>query len=166
MKVTESVPSEERLGLIHAVADDAATLLNVDPAADSPLDVMSKVNDAIVDLVFGRPTPAAQDENPHLLLGALWGAQMVRQFGWYWADVVIDDQFQEVAVIAPQQEMIMFPFAFTDACINKQCICTVLLAFNMLLAKDRMGETPVGSYTNVMLHVHHIIPPYTLEDEE
>lgn len=166
MKVTESPQDAERQELIQAVTHDAATLLDVDLAADSPHSIVTKINEAIVDLVFERENPITQDENPHLLLGALWGAQMARQFRWYWADVVIDDEYPEVAMISPGQEMIIFPFGFTEACINRQCICTILLAFNMLLENDRMGEIPPGTYENIMLNIHHIVPPYDLGDGE
>lgn len=163
MKVHESPPDQERLNLIEAVVGDAAALLDVDLKTDSSLAIMQKVNDTVVDLVFERPTPVADDENPHLVLGALWGAQMARQFNWYWADVVIDDEFNEVAMISPNREMIIFPFSFTAACIDKQCICTILLAFNMLLENDRIGEISHGTYENIMLLIHHIVPPYELE---
>jgi len=165
MKVTESTPDRERLDLIDAVTIDAAQLLGIDLSNDPPQAIMTKVNDAIVALVFGEATPVSQDENAHLLLGALWGAQMARQFHWYWADVVIDDTCNEVAMISPNKKMIIFPFSFVGACINKQCICTVLLAFNMLLA-DRIGDIPAGSYENIMLQIHHIVPPYMLEPRD
>jgi len=165
MKVQESQPDQERLGLIEAVAGEAAELLDIDLIADAPQTIMAKVNDAVVDLVFEKSTPVSEDEAPHLLLGSLWGAQMARQFQWYWADVVIDDEFNEVAMISPNQEMIIFPFSFTAACIAKQCICTILLAFNMLLENDRIGEIAPATYENIMLSIHHIVPPYTLESD-
>jgi hypothetical protein len=117
MKVAESPPNNERLALLSAVTNDAAELLGIDLDADSPQTVMTKVNEAIVALVFGEPTPVAEDENPDLLLGCLWGAQMARQFKWYWADVMIDDSFNEVAMISPGKEMIIFPLSFVSACI-------------------------------------------------
>lgn len=166
MKVNESPPDQERLRLINAVAGDGAALLDIDLRSDSPESIMAKVNEAIVDLVFERPTPVSEDENPDLLLGALWGAQMARKFQWYWADVVIDDKFKEVAMISPNQEMIIFPFSFTNACIQKQCICTILLAFNMLLENDRIGEIAPGTYENIMLNIQHIVPPYLLEEAD
>ena len=157
MKITESTPDEERMSLIRAVANDAAKLLRLDCDADTPQSIVSKVNDAIVDLVFGRTTPVSDDENPDLLLGALWGSQMARQFKWYWANVTVDDTFDEVAMISPNQEMIIFPLSFTSAILQKQCICTVLLAFNMLLEDDRTGTMPQGTYENIMLNIHHIV---------
>ena len=165
MQVEESPPNQERLDLIDAVVGDAVLLLGVDPEHNSPQTIMRKLNDAVVDLAFSRPSPVSDDENPHLLLGALWGAQMARQFNWYWADVTIDGQFNEVAMISPNQEMIIFPFSFTSACISKRCICTLLLAFNMLLEGDQVGKFSHGSYENIMLNVHHIVPPYALEQD-
>ncbi len=163
MKVAETYPDNERLELLSAVTSDGAELLGVDLEADSPQSVMTQVNEAIVALVLGEPTPVAQADNPDLLLGCLWGAQMARQFNWYWADVVIDDAFNEVAMISPGKEMIIFPLSFVRACIQKQCICTVLLAFNMLLENDRSWEIAPGSFENIMLSIHHIVPPYALE---
>lgn len=163
MKISESVPDNERLELINAVAEDAAEYLNLDLLNDTSQTVMTKVNDTIVNLVFDKKTEIPDDESPDLLLGALWGSQMARQFNWYWANVVIDDTYNEVAMISPNQEMIIFPFSFTQACINKQCICTILLAFNMLLENDRIGEIEPGTYENIMLNIHHIVPPYELE---
>lgn len=165
MKVAESPPDTERLELLWAVTNDAAELLGVDLVSDSPQSIMTKVNEAIVALVFGEPTPVSDDERPDLLLGCLWGAQMARQFNWYWADVVIDDSFDEVAMISPGKEMIIFPLSFVGACIQKQCICTVLLAFNMILENDRIGVIAPGSFENIMLSIHHIVPPYTLDTE-
>ena len=161
MKIVESQPNAERMTLINAVANDATVLLDV--GEDSPQATVAKVNDAIVDLVLGKENPISQDDNPDLLLGALWGSQMARQFDWYWADVVVDDQFEEVAVISPNQEMVIFPLSFTSAIIQKQCICTVLLSFNMLLDNNRIETFAPGTYENIMLGIHHIVPPYSLE---
>src|SRR5947207_11045878 len=112
MKVTESPIDKKRLSLINAVVGDAVALLEVDLSKDSPQSIVTKVNEAIVALVLGKPTRASEDENPHLVLGCLWGSQMARQFNWYWADVEIDDRFKEVAMISPKQEMIIFPLSF------------------------------------------------------
>ena len=163
MKVIEATPDQERLRLLNSVANDGAKYLGCDSEHDSPKDIMAKVNEAIVALVLGNETPVSEDENPDLLLGCLWGVQMIRQFNWYWADVKIDDKYDEVAIISPNKEMIIFPLAFASACINKQCICTVLLSFNMLLEGNQFNSLKPGSYENIMLGIHHIVPPYVLE---
>jgi hypothetical protein len=33
----------------------------------------------------------------------------------------------------------------------------------MLLENDRIGEIEPGTYENIMLNIHHIVPPYTLQ---
>jgi hypothetical protein len=161
MKIVESLPDKERRDLITAVINDAAAQLEVDPNNDTPESIVTRVDEAIVAMALGNPTPVAQDERPDLLLGCLWGAQMARQFNWYWANVVVNDSIDEVAMISPKQEMIIFPFSFVGACIQKQCICTVLLTFNMLLA-NKLGEIEPGAYEAIMLRICHIIPPYVL----
>ena len=163
MNITESPPDKERMALIDSVANEAGGLLGFDLANDPPQSVMSKVDEVIVDLIHEKPTPVSEDENPDLLLGVLWGACLVRQFGWYWSDVVVDDQFDEVAVIAPQQEMIVFPLAFVAAVLDRQCVCTLALAFNMLLEEGQIEAFSPGAYENLMMGVHHLVPPYSLE---
>ncbi len=164
MKVVESAPDEEQLALIDGAVAEAAPLLQIDLDQHSAAEIIAKVNEAIVALALGQPTPMAGNEDAPVLLGALWGSQLKRQFNWYWADVVVDDEFPEVAIISPQRELIAFPFSFVGVCIERQCICTIALAFNMLLA----GTVPLepGAYYNLMLDVHHIIPPYELPDSE
>jgi len=162
MKVSESLPDQKRQSLIQSVIEDAAELLEVNLSEDLPVEIMKKVNDAILAIIFDKPTPITKEDNPDLMLGSLWGAQMARQFNWYWADVLLDDSIKELAMISPNKEMIIFPFSFVGACLDKQCISTVLLAFNMLLENDRIGEIEPGTYENIMLNIHHIVPPYDL----
>ncbi len=164
MDIKETPPSDERQGLINAVVRDAAQFLGVDNQKHTPKEIITTINQTIEDLVFARETPIPTGENSDLLLGALWGAQLQRQFNWYWADVMINDEIPEVALISPKQEMIIFPFSFVGACINKQCISTVELAFNMLLENKQLQTLPQGGYENIMLGIHHVIPPYTLEN--
>ncbi len=162
MNIKESTPSEERQGLINSVANDAALYLKV--SNNTPQEIIAKINQTIEDLFFAKATSIPTDEEPYLLLGALWGAQLQRQFNWYWADVMINDEIPEVALISPKQEMIIFPFSFVGSCLNKQCISTIELAFNMLLENKQLQTLPQGGYENIMLGIHHVIPPYTLEN--
>ena len=151
------------MGLIDAVARDAAQYLGLSLKVNTPLEIIEKVNAIITNLVLDQPIDIPEGEEPDLLLGCLWGAQMQREFNWYWADVVIDNDVKEIAIVSPQQEMIIFPLSFVGACIQKQCICTVLLAFNMLMKKEGFDELKPSEYENIMLNIHHIVPPYSLQ---
>lgn len=163
MNIVELEQTQERKELIDAVTHDAAQILDVDLENDPPQEIMKMVNETITNLVLNKPNPLNDHENKDLLLACLWGSQMQRHFNWYWADVTIDQNIKEVAMISPKQEMIIFPFSFVSACINKKCICTVLLFFNMLNKHSDFDQLEEGEYYNVMLDIHHIIPPYTLE---
>jgi hypothetical protein len=35
----------------------------------------------------------------------------------------------------------------------------------MLLENDRIGEIAPGTYENIMLMIHHIVPPYDIESD-
>lgn len=152
----------ERMKLIDAVTSDAVGFLGVDSATDAPTDIVKKIDAVIVDLVFGRPTPIPDTEEKHLILGCLWGAQMVREFGWSWADIRSGGAL-DVAVVSPSKDMVIYPLTFVAECIRKNRICTVELSFNML--RERKGETifQAAGYEDVMAHIRHIVPPYALE---
>jgi len=87
---------------------------------------------------------------------------MVREFEWSWTDIRVDGAL-DVAVVSPERDMAIYPFTFIADCLAKRRICTVELSFNMLVG--RKGETifPARSYESVMMHIQHIVPPYTLE---
>jgi hypothetical protein len=150
------------MALIQTVANDAVGFLGLDPGKDSPREIVTAINEVIVQIVFGKPNAIPETEEKDLVLGALWGAQMVKEFGWSWADMRLGDAL-DVAVVSPQGDMAIYPFTFVAECIAKVRICTVALSFNMLLEKK--GETifEPGSFESVMEHIQHIVPPYTLE---
>jgi hypothetical protein len=163
--LSESPTDPERARLIEAVTAEAATYLDLDMARDSPVHIAKVVDSVIVKIVFGETHPIPEGEEHDLVLGCLWGAQMIREFGWTWADIRIEDAL-DVAVISPARDMAIYPFTFVAECLAKRCICSVALSFNMLL--ERKGEVifPPKSYESVMTHIRHIVPPYTLEPKE
>jgi hypothetical protein len=160
--ISVSPADTERMRLIETVTKDAAGLLRLDSTADSPASIVKTIDAIIVDIVFGRSAPIPETEEKDLVLGCLWGAQMVREFGWSWADIRSGSAL-DVAVVSPASDMVIYPFTFVDECIRKIRICTVELSFNML--RERKGETifQQGGYEDVMAHIRHIVPPYTLE---
>ena len=162
VRITDSPCDPKRQQLINTVTKDAAGFLDLDLSTASPAEVVKKVDSVIVRIVFGEPQPVPETEEKHLILGSLWGAQMVKEFGWAWADVRNGEAII-VGVVSPQKDMVIHPFNFVADCIAKRCVCTVELSFNMLLEKKGAAVFSPGSYENVMLHIHHIVPPYTLE---
>ena len=163
MNIQENGQDKERMGLIAGAAQDTARALGIDLDNYTHESVVSKIDSTIVDLVFDRETPVSSDKDCDLGLAALWGTQLVKGQDWYWADVVVNNEFNEVAVISPDKSMIIFPFAFVRGCIGRQCVCTISLCFNMLTDGSAFAQLPSGGYENILLHIRHVIPPYTLE---
>jgi len=161
----ESPPNAERQELIASVTRDAATYLGMDLERHSAKQIVTEVNDVIMELVFSEATPIPDSEQPDILLGCLWGSQMVRELGWSWANLQFED-YTEVAVVSPSRDMAIYPFTFVGRCIAKQCICTVALSFNMLVQRRTEQVYPPGTYEDVMELIHHIVPPYTLTPAE
>lgn len=162
---TESAPDSERQRLIAAVAQDAADFLGLNAQQDPPAKIVKAVNETIVKIVFGETVPIPEGEEPALLLGCLWGNQMVRELQWSWANIQLAES-EDVAIVSPSRDMAIYPFTFVGACIEKRCICTVELAFNMLVEREGEAVYEPGSYEDVMQHIHHIVPPYTLEPQQ
>jgi hypothetical protein len=160
--LSESLTDPERARLIEAVTTDAAAYLGVDLVLDGPARIIAAVDATIVKIVFGEAHQIPESEENDLVLGCLWGAQMVREFDWSWAEIRVDGAL-DVAVVSPARDMAIYPFTFVADCIAKRRVCTIELSFNML--RERKGETifPPKSYESVMMHIHHIVPPYTLE---
>ncbi len=162
--IRESAPDSERQGLIEAVTEDAARYLGLHPFRNTPKEIVGAVNDTVTKLVFGERVPFPAAEEPKLLLGCLWGAQMLRELQWTWVNVHRGKSV-DIAVVSQSRDMVIYPFTFIASCIAKRHICTVLLSFNMLLERRSSPVFPEGTYEDVMAHVRHIVPPYTLEEK-
>jgi hypothetical protein len=92
-----------------------------------------------------------------LALGAVWGDQLVRQFGWEWTCLQADGQ-DLYAVVSPDRSLAVYPTYFIKACLDEpNADCTAMLAFNMLEAGN-VGGLPAGGYENLMAGVRRIIP--------
>ena len=160
--ITESAFDSERNESIQAVTQDCATCLGLDITQNTPIEIVKAVNETIVKQVFGEATAMPTDEDPDLLLGCLWGSQMVRVLGWSWVNIHVGDSL-DIAVVSPSRSMAIYPFTFVSACIRKQCICTVELSFNMLSERGDDPIYPPKTYESVMDQIHHVVPPYSLE---
>lgn len=95
-----------------------------------------------------------------LPIGSLWGAAMVREFGWQWASLTQHDHddFKAIALVNSDRSLAIFPFHYCFGCLENNVTPTLLLAFNMLKAGKIPQQEPSG-YTNLMDGVRHIVPP-------
>lgn len=92
-----------------------------------------------------------------LALGAAWGDQLVREFGWEWTCYQADGQDLYCAA-SKDRSIAVFPTYFVKACLDDASVdCTIVLAFNMLKAGS-LPELPAGGFQNLMEGVHRIVP--------
>lgn len=160
--VTALPPDPVRLELFPDVISGSEAVLGVSLEKDPAAIVVEKIDATIVQIVFGQPNRLSRDEDQAVTLGSLWGELMVRECGWSWLDVQIGSH-RDVGVVSPAQDMIIYPFTFVGQCLAKRRVCTVALSFTALLGKKGEIVYKPGGYENVMNHIHHVIPPYTLD---
>ena len=144
---------------------ESATFWYGESHSDSPFSVVNEgevVDHELVNLVFDKTTPFPGDEYPDFYLGALWGSQIVRQFDWHWSEVTLDRDDQEVAIIAPDKTMIVFPFAFVSAFIYRELPCNVTVAFKKLLEEYPSKKKRRGRYENILLTFQQATSPHVI----
>lgn len=171
MNLTERPMDEDTLAAIEQFAEEAAHWLeleNVD--AVSPEPIVAAIDELVYELqkaimaeeaaLEGAESALPDAEDASLTLASLWGQQLVRQFGWQWATVVFHelDNTEAVGVFSPDRSLAIYPFHFVFSCLEDRAPVTILLAFHVLQASDRVPELPAYSYENVMDNVHHTAP--------
>jgi hypothetical protein len=159
MRVTEEPIDPDILESLAGAAGEGAELAEVSLGA-TPAEIVRAIND-FVQRQHGEPTDDVDNwEDRALPLGSLWGMQLVRQFGWEWANVTLHDHgdVKAMGVFSADRSLAVYPFYFIFGCLEHQATVTILLAFNMLV-EGKIPPLPAGGYANVMEGVHHIVPP-------
>jgi hypothetical protein len=162
MNVSEEPVSDEIMGNIRDCAQSALLLLGEKYATAEPPAVVAAIDDFVYRWQKGdRPsTDVVEGEDAQLLMGSLWGEQLVKQFGWQWAQLTFHDYKDAVAfgVFSPDRSLAIYPLEFMLGCLRDADVdATVLLSFNMLLAGS-VPKMKKKSYTNVMDGVQRIVP--------
>src|SRR5262249_30203933 len=148
---------------IKGCADDALKVLGGDYASADPPTIVKAIDDFAFRWQDGErpPTDVVEDgEEARLIMGSLWGEQLVKQFGWQWAKVTFHDYGDTVAfgVFSPDRSLAIYPLEFMLGCLRDPNVdVTVMLSFNTLLAA-KVPEAESKSYLNVMDGVHRIVP--------
>ena len=159
MRITEHPLAPEILSNLAGSAIEGAALAGVRPDAE-PLKMVAAINTFVAKPPKSWFRKVDNWTERALPLGSLWGAQMVRQFGWEWAGITRHDQgdAQAVGVFDGRRTLAIFPFEFVFGCLESGSYPTILLAFNMLLA-GKIPELEAGGYMNLMDGVRHVVPP-------
>ena len=160
-KLRESTPDNERMELIEATAEDAARYLGLRFEKHLPDYIVEKIDRTVVELVFEVPSLIPDTEDAGMLLGALWGTQLVRELDWQWVNLHRGKKL-DVGVASETRDKVIYPFTFVEMCLAKQRICTIELSFNMLRERAEEFTFEPRSYESIMEGITHIVPPYEL----
>lgn len=91
-------------------------------------------------------------------LGALWGVQLERRFGWQWA-MLEEDGETSIGIVDPLRSMAVYPFDYVYGCLEQGGVPTIHLAFNMLAA-GQLPPFPDRAFESIMDGIRHIVPPF------
>lgn len=142
---------------LPGAAREGAALVGVS-VIDDPVRIVTAVNTFVANPPKARFFKKVDNWNDRALpLGALWGEQLVRAFGWQWMLVHIEDD-TEIGVFSAERGVGVYPFDYVFGCLESGEYPTILLAFNML-AEGSLPAFQDRSYVNLMDGVQHIVPP-------
>jgi hypothetical protein len=156
----QSFPESTAAALREEI-DAGSRLLCLSPN-DDPAKIVAAVDAFVFDWQCGdHPSESVLDaEDAPFRMGAVWGEQLGRAFGWEWAMVTFHEHGNSTApaVLSPDRSLAVYPIHVIMGCLQDPTVdTTILLAFNMLKG-DTVGDTTPGSYFNLMDGVHRIIP--------
>jgi len=158
--ITDEAVDEETMASIKACAVDGASLLKIDSAVLSSDEIVDAIDHGVVKLQKSGGLPVSEEEDPAVLLGSLWGYQLVQTFGWQWTIVTFREHnnTQAIGVLALDRSLAIYPFHFIMGCLENDAPVTIQLAFNILKDQTRIPPLPPNGYENVMEHAHHPEP--------
>lgn len=157
-EIWEEPVNSDHMEMIQTLIEDTASLLNLNVTKDSPRKIIEEVDRCISSLQKGGGPKFPEHVGADLGLASLWGSQIVRQFGWEWAQVIFnaDEDSLSVGVFSPDRSLAIHPFHFVFGCLEQNAEIKVLLSFNLMLESLPTFES--DSYENLMDHVHFIVP--------
>lgn len=162
MNISEQPVPDEIMASINGCAADGRQMLGLSEGAD-PATLVSAIDDFAYRCQKGdRPPPEVIEDADlaRLVLGSLWGEQLVKQFHWEWAQATFHDHGDSTAfgVFSPDRSLAVYPLEFMLGCLqNPDVDVTVMLSFNML-SEGKIPKMKAKSYTNLMDGVKRIVP--------
>ena len=162
MNISEYPLAAEMLDSIRSYAAEAARILGIDAPEEnlSTEAIVQAVDQCVYQRQQGSGPKFEEDEEAALLLGCLWGEQLVRELRWQWVGVTFHefDNAEATGVVSPNRALAIYPFHFIFECLENKAPVTIQLAFDILKEGRRVPHLPPRSYENVMDNVHHDKP--------
>ena len=160
MSIQCQVVSEKTRVDIQTCTQNAIAILEVDVSDITPTGLVSVMDRFIHQWQQGHQPVVCDVDDLSLAMGSLWGEQLVKQFGWYWAEVTFPEhpETPAIGVLSPDRSLAIYPFHFLQQCLKHAAPVTIRLAFEILLDGSRVPRIAADTFENVMDNVHHKPP--------
>ena len=138
---------------IEMLAGAARELLDLPPSGADPRTIVGSIDAALRTQGWLERTGLEPDEAA-IALGALWGEQLARAFGWQWVtltetepddDEAEDEDDEHVGVVPSDRRYLVFPTYFIRGLLEPEAEVTALLTFNMI-ASGNLPPAETGEY--------------------
>ena len=146
--------AEEVRREIEMLAGAARELLDLPASGGDPRTIVGTIDAAIRSQGWLEKTGLEADEAA-IALGALWGEQLTRAFGWSWVTLTetepdVEEDADEaddehVGVVPADRRYLVFPTYFIRGLLEPDADVTALLTFN-LIAAGNLPPAESGEY--------------------
>jgi hypothetical protein len=153
---TAEINGNRDRGLARLDAGNDASPADVARAADALVDQeqiqRQKLLKGLFLLMFRDPESIIGE------IGAAWGEQLVRAFGWRWQYAIREKEFER-AVTSPDQALVVFPNNYLGRMLRPPYDdVTLMLMFNMIQAK-KLPAASAGAMEDISDgRLRHIVP--------
>lgn len=132
---------------------DAGLMVRVEPGEDTPGAIIAAIDVFLGKWQAGERPDVDEDDDLALMLGSLWGQQVVEALGWEWASMTLPGKRKPVVVIgvfSPDRAAALYPFHAVRAGLDKGAPVAVRRVFSMLMEGAKLHGLPARGYKNVM----------------
>ena len=136
------ISSKRDLGLARIELENGAAPADVVRACDDLIDQeqiqREKLFKGLFLLFFRNPDDIIAE------IGAAWGEQLVRAFGWRWRYAIREEEFER-AVASPDDAFVVFPGNYLEPMLRPPYDdVTLMLMFNMIEAR-KLPDASAGA---------------------
>lgn len=154
MNISETLISPTELKPVREWVVRMASPLGIPLAGRSTAELVGAVEQAVSQWQQGRPPKAAEvkPEDLHIVLGTIWGEQLIAQFDWLWVNLTFHDfnDWSSLAVVSPDRALMILPYAYVCLCRDDQNVAVNMLAAFNAIGHQTLPAAAPGSYSNVM----------------
>ena len=128
-------------------------------ASDPPEDIIAEIDRYLMSLQERDSIPLDAWYEFYTPLGALWGEQIGRTYGWEWEKVWLDEHKGDFvyAIVSPNRSMVIFPFRYFIDCVESGKTVAVSQVYYALGENRRLLGFPEDSYTDILTNLAYLV---------